>query len=266
MTAYGRMLNATNNWKFDSPWHKKISTLKESNYFTFSVSFATRIRLVQVSCACPYHNSTLLLRQFISNQREGVVHILIGREHWRFTQAIIESSIDNIITLFSLLTVSHSNQFLSKSKMNIPDPSLLKLCSLPGNRARSKQFYYVGHKLHNSIIKGQTQDPTKIIALVCEVGSCEYELTLYTCVRDVSNIKVTLYNCLLILINFILQGFAIYVESCTHNHAPIKDLFILAQIRAVLKPLVETETSIAVEDLVKNYCLEQGYVFYFSLL
>jgi hypothetical protein len=68
------------------------------------------------------------------------------------------------------------------------------------------------------------------------------------------------------LINFILQGFAEYIESGVHNHSPVKDLYVIAQIRAVMKALVETETSTPVEVLVKNYCVERGYVFYFSLL
>lgn len=68
------------------------------------------------------------------------------------------------------------------------------------------------------------------------------------------------------LINFILQGFAKYIESEEHNHSPVKDLFVIAQIRAVMKPLVETDTTTAVEVLVKKYCEERGYVFYFSLL
>jgi hypothetical protein len=64
------------------------------------------------------------------------------------------------------------------------------------------------------------------------------------------------------LINFILQGYAIYIESGIHIHAPVKDLFVIAEIRAVMKPLVETETTVAVEELVQNYCRERGYVFY----
>jgi hypothetical protein len=75
--------------------------------------------------------------------------------------------------------------------MSIPDLSKLRLCTLPGNRAASQQFYYLGMKLHLSIIKSRSQDANRIITLVCEVKNCNYELTLRKCDKKVSNIKVT---------------------------------------------------------------------------
>lgn len=75
--------------------------------------------------------------------------------------------------------------------MSIPDLSQIRLCTLPGNREGTKQFYYLGMKLHLSIMKSNTQDPTRLVTLICEVKNCKYELTLYKCENEVSNIKVT---------------------------------------------------------------------------
>jgi hypothetical protein len=63
-----------------------------------------------------------------------------------------------------------------------------------------------------------------------------------------------------------LQGYAEYQQTGHHSHPAVPHLYIVAEIRAVMKPLVEDDLVTDVQDLVTNYCNERGYVSYCCFL